>query len=343
MQHRVGCPTKTVVELEGVDGSWWTLAGDGAGDRGVWLASNVTGLYDPPVRVTYEEPGNYPGARFLNHRILRRDIVFAVTILHDREESWADRDSLWRKAWAYDKDSTLHITTEFGTRSLKLRMGESPEVSWATDPMGRTANDCAMTCIAGDPFWYEKDVIYTATTTKDTTFDPETYFTTPDWDKLPKEELTITVDPADGRGGLNPTDQAIWPKWTLPGSQLPVKNFPKPWPPGIPIPWERAPFTQWVVPDYDFTPGSDKKDRRLRLPGLILGEDVVVDSDPRVEQVSSAIGTQVWARLNGVRFRHPVPPYTKSGTFRVTVTGCAPGQMITLRLTRPWSRPWGLV
>ena len=45
---------KTTVELEGVNGEWFTLAGDQAGDRGVWLATGVSGLFDPPVKASYE-------------------------------------------------------------------------------------------------------------------------------------------------------------------------------------------------------------------------------------------------------------------------------------------------
>ena len=71
-------------------------------------------------------------------------------------------------------------------------------------------------------------------------------------------------------------------------------------------------------------------------------ENVVVDTDPRVEQVVSESGSQIWSRMNGVRFKHFIPPYTAKGKFEVTVSGCVPGQMITLRLPRPWSRPWGL-
>ena len=71
-------------------------------------------------------------------------------------------------------------------------------------------------------------------------------------------------------------------------------------------------------------------------------ENCVIDADPRVEQVVSESGSTLWARMNGVRFRHPIPPYTGSKTFTVTVSGCVAGQMISLRLPRPWSRPWGL-
>jgi hypothetical protein len=72
------------------------------------------------------------------------------------------------------------------------------------------------------------------------------------------------------------------------------------------------------------------------------GENAVIDTDPRVEQVASENGAELWARMNGVRFRHPIPPYTESATFELTVSGQVPGQIVTLILPRAWLRPWGL-
>lgn len=335
--------SSSVVILEGVNGELFNLT---TGDKGVYLATDVKGaFYDPPVKVVYEEPGNYPGARYLTHRVLRRDIVFGVEILNDADSgvnSWISRDSEWRKAWAYDRDCLLHVTTpSSGTRSLKLRLGEAPDVDMHHDPQMGEINRTIMSCISGDPFWYEEDVVYSVTTGSDTRFDPDWWDGTWPWTTLPKETMYINVDPGDGFGGLNPTDQYIWLKWTLPGSTETVPDFGWPFPPGIPIPWESAPYVQWVIPDYSFE-DSSLSNRRLKLPGLIYRENVVIDTDPRVEQVSSETGSQVWARMNGVRFRHPVPPYTESRNFEITVTGCAPGQMVTLRIPRPWSRPWGL-
>jgi hypothetical protein len=71
-------------------------------------------------------------------------------------------------------------------------------------------------------------------------------------------------------------------------------------------------------------------------------ENAIIDTDPRNEQVVSESGSQLWGRMNGVRFRHYIPPYTKSGRFEITVSGAKQGQMVTLRLPRSWSRPWGL-
>lgn len=331
----------TVVELQGVNGELFNLT---TGEQGVYLATEVEGcFYDPPVKVVFEEPGNYPGARYLNHRVLKRDIVFGVQILNDAHtgaNSWLSRDSLWRKAWAFDRDCKLFVTTpDSGTRYLHLRLFESPSVNMRTDPRGNRINLTEMSCIAYDPFWYEDDRVFSATTALDTRFDPDPWNGTWPWTELPQEELYITVDASDG--GLNPTDQYIAPKWTVPGSTEQVPNFPYPFPPGIPIPWESAPFTQFQIPDYSFEDPL-YENRRVKTPGLIYGENSVIDTDRRRDQIVSESGSQVWARMNGVRFRNMIPPYTEARTFNVTATGCAPGQVVTLRLPRPWTRCWGL-
>ncbi|AXQ52953.1 minor tail protein [Mycobacterium phage SemperFi] len=335
--------TDTIVELEGVNGEYFNLT---TGDQGVFLATDVEGcFYDPPVKVVIEEPGNFPGARYLNHRVLKRDIVFGVQILNDANSgprSWLSRDSEWRKAWAFNRVCKLYVTTpDSGTRYLHLALFQSPTVEMKTDPRGNSINLTVMNCIAYDPFWYEDDKIFSAKTKTDTRFDP-TFFDIPGdwpWERLPKETLKIKV--GREQGGLNPTDQYIAPKWTVPGSTEKIPEFPWPFPPGVPIPWERAPFTQFVIPDYSFE-DEEFRNRRLKLPGLIYGENCVIDTDRREEQIASESGSPVWARMNGVRFRNWIPPYTEEAEFVIDASGCAPGQVVTLRLPRPWTRCWGL-
>lgn len=256
---------QTVVELVGVNGESFILAGPDAGNQGVYLGTGVSGFYDPPVKVVYEEPGNLPGSRYLNHRILRRDVVFAVLILNDSGvgESWLTRDSAWRKAWAFDRDCKLKVTTtESGTRYLKLRLMESPEISTETDPNGNSVNVAKMMCVAGDPFWYQDDLVYTATTSTNTSFDPNTFSWPWNTDSLPKENLTITVPVC------NPTDQYIFPKWTIPGSTYAPAE---PYVPGLP--WLGAPKSRanvWTIPDYSFEDATQTT-RRVVMPGLIGG------------------------------------------------------------------------
>jgi len=328
----------TIVELEGVNGEWFTWAGPDAGDRGQYLGTGVKGLFDPPVKVVYEEPGNYPGARYLSHRIQRRDLTLMILIVDDpARESWAASDSELRKALAYDRDAYLHVTTpESGHRKLAVRLGDAPDVDLDTDPhLGRVVK-VVLTLIAGDPFWYEDDKVFTVTTKTDTRYDP-TKIPFPWTRKVPPFE-TLFINVAQQ---LNPTDQYIWPKWSVAGATDKPPGIKFPYPPGATVNWRRAPMITWTIPDYSFE-DPELENRRLRLPGLIYGENCVIDSDPRVEQISSDIGSQVWARMNGVRFRHPIPPYTLRRKFEITVTGAAAGQMVALRLPRPWSRPWGL-
>ena len=262
---------KTVVELEGVNGERFILAGPGAGDQGVFLGTDVKGLYDPPVKAVYEEPGNWPGARYLNHRVQKREITFGVEIVDHRSETWASRESVWRKAWAFDRDCKLYVTTmESGTRYLKLRLAESPEVSWFSDPNEYSVNRTVMVCVALDPYWYEDDAIFTAVTTLDTRFNPIALGIAYPWDYrfLPKETLSIKIEPTDYRNGVNPTDQYIFPKWTVPGSTEPPAL---PWIPGET--WLGAatsPATIWTIPDYSWS-NDENASRRLRLPPLIGG------------------------------------------------------------------------
>lgn len=296
--------TDTVVELRGVNGEWFNLT---TGDRGVYLGTGVDGIYDPPVKVVYEEPGNYPGARYLNHRILRRDITFIVEILNDPgANSWLSRDSEWRKAWAFDRDCELHITTpESGTRYLKLRLGESINVDTFTDPRGKTIHQAEMICIAGDPFWYEDDVIYEAYTTTDTTFDPNPLPWPWPQASLPSETITIVVDPSDGKGGLNPTDNYIFPRWILPGSTE------KPAEPYIPaLPWlgaPKSPAAIWTVPDYKFELEDDDDPalatRRIRMPGLIGGlwtnevQRIYINGRPTAGTFTLTVGSETTSPL----------------------------------------------
>ncbi|AAG59728.1 minor tail protein [Mycobacterium phage Bxb1] len=271
----------TLVELEGVNGEWFDLTN---GTEGIYLATEVTGLLDPPVKATYEEPGNFPGARYLNHRVLRRDLVFGVEILNDEnDETWLRRDSAWRKAWSFKRDAKLHITTgESGHRYLKVRLFESPTTDMVTDPRGREVNITKMVVVAGDPFWYEDDVVYPIEVQEDTTFDPNPLPWPWPQPELPVEDIEITVPNA------NPTDNIIWPKWTLPGSSE------KPAEPYIPgLPWlgaPKSPATLWTVPDYKLDLDEDEDPslgtRRIRMPGQIGGlrveevQQIYIDGRP---------------------------------------------------------------
>jgi hypothetical protein len=203
--------------------------------------------------------------------VQKRELTFAVEILAGRTDSWLSRDSEWRKAWAFDRDSKLYVTTEeSGTRWLKVRLLESPEVEMFFDPNGNGVNRTVMVVVATDPYWYEDDEVYSAVTVTDTRFDPNELQLPWPWPQkeLPRETLWLEVNPKSCRNGLNPTDQWIFPKWTVPGSTE------KPADPYIPgLPWLGAPKSQatiWVLPDYSWKQ-DENANRRLKLPSLIGG------------------------------------------------------------------------
>lgn len=254
----------TIVEIFGANGDHITIAGEGWGEEGFVLATGVKDLYDPPVKVVYEEPGNWPGARYLMHRVLRRDIILPIWILDEEDESWAYRDSRLRMMFDYNRDTIIRVThPEWPYRELKVKLGEQYEVDLTTDPNLGPINLATIHLIAGDPFWYEQDAVFSAVTQTDTTFDPNPLPWPWPQETLPSEDLVISVPNA------NPTDQdGVYPKWTIPGSTLPPAE---PYVPGIP--WlgaPNSPAVTWTLPDYDFEDES-MRDRRLRMPSLIGG------------------------------------------------------------------------
>ena len=292
---------ETQVKLVGVNGDEFIIAGPGAGDKGVYLGTGLEGsFYEPPVKVVYEEPANLPGARYLTHRILRRDIVFGVEILNDKDGPWLRRDSQWRKQFRYHRDSKLVVTTpESGTRTLTMKLGAQPEISMHTDPRGKSVNRAVMTCYAGDPFWYGEDAVYTVETTTNTLGGGV-------------ENLTLDIDEP-----INPTDQFVWPVWV---GSAPAK---------------------WTIPDYSYE-DDEQANRRIIMPEILTGEDITIHVDPRYPHVVADNLANVQGRMNGIRFRHPVPEYEGPRTYNISVTKAPVGAQLQLRLPRPWSRPWGL-
>lgn len=282
---------ETVIEILGVNNVWFTVAGPRAGDRGVFLAPEVSGLLDPEVKVVSETPANFPGGRYVSHRIQARHVQFAVDIYDDGPgpASQVFRESEWRKAWAYDRPTEIKVTTVDGTRTLYAHL-ESSETVTKYDPHEEEVVRVIMNVVAYDPFWWGEDDVYEVTGTGD---------------------MEVTVPAA------NPTDQLVWPIWVVEGGAT------------------------WTLPDYSFTDAS-LADRRVELPSLAADEHVVVDTNPMARQLSSETNTPVWQRMNGKRFRHPIPEWTGGVTFQISRVGSGEGSA-QLRLRRPFSRPWGML
>lgn len=299
----------TVIEYEGWDGEVYTLAGPRAGNKGVYLGTGaVTGLLDPPIKAFDESVGSFAGTRYAGYKVGRRDVTFAVEILNEQgSKSWLRRESAWRKSWSFDKPGILRVTTkESGTRFITCFLAEVPTTEMVTDPTMQEIVRSEMAVVAYDPWWYEEPIQFDLQTQTDTTTSGT-------------EDLVFSISPADGKsGGLNPCDQSINLTWAL---EAPGK---------------------YIVPDYDFE-DPEYANRRISMPEILTTDgDVIATSNRRVEQVSSANNTPIYARMNGVRFLNKVPPYTESHDFVVTVSKTPPGHTVSLFLERPWSRAWGL-
>lgn len=285
---------ETVIEIVGVNGDQVVLTGEGAGVDGMWLASQLSGFYDPEIKAVTKRRANRPGTKFVSHRILERIVIFKVTIENGRGfgNTWRERDARWRRLWAYDQYATIRVTTDEGTRNLAVRL-ESIEVETDYDPDTLGATDVLMTVVADDPFWYAPPLV---------------------------EDLVVAGSGTIEVARANPTGNPIFPVWIL-----------------------EAPG-QWTIPDTGVDLGrvDESKTRHIELPDLGVGEHLVVNTDPAERQLVSHNNTNVWGRMNGVRFRNPIPPNTGALTFDIAVVADAPRQA-QLRLERPFDRPWGVI
>lgn len=180
---------ETVIEIHGVNGDHVILSGDQVGVDGMWLATELSGFYDPEIKTVTRSVSNRPGTTYVSHRVLERRIVFKVTISNDEGpgRTWRERDARWRRLWAPGKYTTIRVVTDEGERSLAARL-EEIEVDTDRDPHVLGATDVLMTVVADDPFWY-----------------------------APVDTYEITVN---GSGVLdvlmaNPTENPVFPVWVL--------------------------------------------------------------------------------------------------------------------------------
>lgn len=181
----------TVIEVFGFAGDQVTIVGDHAGKEGIWLESDVSGLVDPKASFITRAPANRPGQRLISYRILERTLTFKVCIENGfgGGSSWEERDARWRRLWAFDKYTTIRVTTRKGYRELKCRL-EEIEVDTRYDPHVNSATSVIMTVTADDPFWYGPEEVHTVTVS-------------------PGRATTITVPVA------NPTENPVFPIWVL--------------------------------------------------------------------------------------------------------------------------------
>ncbi|WP_069165466.1 hypothetical protein [Nocardia altamirensis] len=302
---------ETLIELEGHNGQRFTVAGPGAGARGVYLAPENDGtefdlLYDAPVKTIWNSTAFQLGASYGGMREEKYEFTLAFHVIESATAAWRDNDSALRKAFSYEKRSKLWVQVDDSRRRLDVQLASNPRVKVGTDPNGRQYGLVLVPLAAAYPRWMEADVTATFVTTKDTT-------------NGSTELGSVKI--------ANPTDTEIWLKWVLQGTGA----------------------IKWTLPDFSF--GDDRFDRATKdadrmivMPELRANENVRVDTDEMAMegQVVSSLDTAVYQRMNGKMFLYPVPPYTPETTLPVAVTGAPQGAGLQVRVPRLWTRPWGL-
>lgn len=295
---------ETVVQVRGIDGTVWDIAGDRAGEQGVYLAPEVSGLLDPEFEFVTQSVADLHGSKLVASRIPERHLIFSVWIEgrgNDKPAGtpWEVVDSRWRKAWSPTRPTEIRVKSEMsGMRRLNAYLS-SITVDTETDPRHRLYTKVDMDVVAYDPFWYGDEEVF------DLTLNESQSSTSFPW----RGSVTIPL--------TNPTDMELWPVWVLEG-------------PG-----------RYQVPDVLFTDdGQVRENRVVTTPLLGNGQHVTVDTAPGARQFTASDGSPVWNQMNGVRFRNSVPPYTR--LVKWTVSGTRQGARVQVRLKRRYTRAWGL-
>jgi hypothetical protein len=128
----------------------------------------VEGIYDAPIKSTWKTGAFQDGSRQKAYKKLHRDMELGFGILETITTSYEFNDSVFRQLFDYELDqweavptkTIMDIETDLsGTRSLDVLMYEQPEFSPAHDPIQDQFGNAILKLRAGQPMWYEDDVI----------------------------------------------------------------------------------------------------------------------------------------------------------------------------------------
>src|SRR6516162_9098845 len=148
--------------------------GDQQGAAGVYLAADqVHGLYESLVKVTYKTGAFQEGARQKAVKWLASDLNLGFYI-RDTTTEYDLNESAFRQIFEYELDpwdpnpppTTIIVETNMsGIRKLDVLMYEPPDFDPDIDPMLNQFGNYIFKLRAGQPFWYQDDVISTFTST----------------------------------------------------------------------------------------------------------------------------------------------------------------------------------
>jgi hypothetical protein len=301
-------PGITRVEVFGQGGEYLCVHGDGAGDRGVYLAEGgVAGIYDSPEKQTWKSGARTIGAKQKNRKILARDMDLRFLCKETYTHSAEENESYLVQAIGYELDpwdtdaryARLRVTTDVsGWRDLDIVQYQEPDFSPRQDPILHQMLDPILKLRSGNPDWYSEDVISSATWTDD------------GWQNLVVE---------------NPTPRPMLIKWVATAGLWTIPDF------------------SWQGGKGERRPAGVHSERFIACPEITASDGgLVIDLDMTEMMARSANDTNILARFGGKFFKYPVPPYTQRQTLPVYCEPPEGGAMIQLVQPRRWPRPWGL-
>ena len=216
----------------------FTVHGQGAGTEGVYLASGqVAGIYDAPIKSTWKTGAFQVGSTQKAIKRIHRDMELGFHIGSTPLDSFEFNESLFRQIFFYErdqwsttpKDTTIEVQTEMsGLRKLDVLMYEEPEFAASVDPLMQQYGNLILKLRAGEPMWYEDDVI--------------TQFTS----DATSASGTVTVS--------NPTDQIMYYKWIVTPGIWTLPDFQWQGDPGERMPG--GPNASRMINDITITPAN---------------------------------------------------------------------------------------
>lgn len=161
-----------VVELDGVNGSEWTLHGEGMpiarGEAGVFLSS-FRGIYHPQRVPMSQEPAFYPGAIPGDPKTSPQKIDLQLVTHAPDPLAWEAIEQEWWAAVNDEEDATLRVWNRAHTtyRTMPVRVETYPDDSMDYEP--GTEWPWALPMIAYSPGWRGQTIKSEFDSTTDTT------------------------------------------------------------------------------------------------------------------------------------------------------------------------------
>ena len=296
----------------------WTfhVHGTDAGKEGVWLAKGqVSGIYEAPIKSTWKTGAFQVGSTHKAVKRLHRDMEIGFHLTETITDTYEWNESLFRQIFAYEPDqwatdpkpTTIEVDTAIsGTRKIDVLMYEEPDFSTEIDPIKQQYGNLVLKLRAGQPHWYEDDIV---------------------------SEFTSTATSASGTVTVsNPTDQIMYHQWIL----TPAAS-------GGSAIWTLPDF-EWEGDPGERVPGGVNGDRLINdITVTEANGGAVIDLDRSQLMYRDYNNTNILGQQGANKiFTYPIPPYTPPTELPVSYKGANGGATVQLVMPRRWSRPYGL-